>query len=174
VILTGDRQQELPAKAQVDTAHQRAAFVSMVVMLSITMYAVAGLIIISTRGAGQGTPDPPVAFYAAALFLALGSIAFRRTQLRWMRLQAVAGVGGRAALIKHLLTVTIVAMAMAEIIGLLGLVLSFLGGDQREVLIFSAVALIVALSTYPRLKAWKSTVDYLTSGETDQALRNES
>ena len=148
-------------------AHHRAAIISMAVMLSIAIYGIIALTIISTRTKQPPSPDTAITLYVAALFLALASIAYRRTQLRWMRLQAVAGLGGRQSLVKHLFKVTVASTAIGDIIGLLGLMLSFLGGTERDVLIFSAVALLVSVSTYPRLRAWQSTVEYLASDESN-------
>jgi hypothetical protein len=153
----------------VEAAHRRASLASIVVMVNIAICAGIGLVVVTARRTPREEAQLPSAFYVAALFLALGSIALRRTQLRWIRLQTIAEVRGRVALIKHLVTVTIVSTAMAGVIGILGLVLSLTGGERREVLLFSAVALVVALSTYPRLQAWKSTIEYLTSDEPSPA-----
>jgi hypothetical protein len=122
---------------------------------------------VGSQGGSAGLPPLRITFYVAALFLAIGSFTFRRTQLRWFKLQAVAGIRGREGLVKYLANITLASVAMAELIGLLGLVLSFLGGDRRDVLTFGLVAMIVALASYPRRIAWERTTNYLTSGEAE-------
>ena len=144
-------------------AYRVAWLVLISISVSIAVYTVVGLLVVTSRGAGQPPPQLRIPFFVAGLFLALGSFTFRRTQLRWIKLQAVAGARGREGLVKYMVNVTIISVAMAELIGLIGLALSFLGGTQRDVLTLGGVALIVSLQCYPRRAAWERTVDYLVS-----------
>jgi len=148
-------------------AHRVAWLVLVAISISVAIYTVVGLLVVAARSEPQEQPQLRIPFYVAALFLALGSFAFRRTQLRWIKLQAVAGTRGRAGLVKYLVNTTIISVGMAELIGLLGLILSFMGASQRDVLTLGIVALIVGLSCYPRRLAWERTVDYLSSKEPD-------
>jgi hypothetical protein len=126
-------------------------------MLSIAAYVVAGLVVLSGRGSTDGSLTR-VPIYVAALFIALGSVALRRSQMRWLRLATVAEVRGAEGLVRHLLSTTIILAALAELIGLLGLVLCFTGGGVRDVLIMGGVALLIVLPVFPRRGVWKKAV----------------
>ena len=127
--------------------------------LSIVIYTGVGLLILNRRGASPQA-QLPIPFYAAAALLAIGSIVIRRAQLDGARLEIVAARRGVEGLIKHLLNVTIIAAAIAEIIGVLALMVVFFGGDQNDVIRLGIVALIVSLYNYPRRSAWQRAVDY--------------
>jgi hypothetical protein len=130
--------------------------------LSIVVYVGVGLLILNLRGASvQG--ELPYPFYAAAAALAIGSIVLRRAQLHRMKLEFVAGTRGVDGLIKHLLNTTILASALAEVIGVLALVVAFFGGDQSDVIRLGLVALVISIFNYPRRSAWQRVVDYFSA-----------
>jgi hypothetical protein len=141
----------------VEAAHRIGLIVVVAVMLSIAASMVAGLIVLNSNGPSEGSATR-VPIYVAALFIALGSVALRRSQMRWLRLATVAEVRGAEGLVRHLLNTTIVLAALAELIGLLGLVLCFTGGGVRDVLIIAAVALLIVLPVFPRRKVWEKAV----------------
>jgi hypothetical protein len=141
---------------KVDAAYRTGLMVVVVVMMSIVAYVGAGAII-----KGNGAPDVMsvrIPVYVAALFIALGSIALRRSQMRWLRLSTVAEVRGAEGLIRHLLTTTIILAALAEVIGLLGLVLCFTGGVMRDSLIMGVVAFLIVLPVFPKRQVWEKAV----------------
>jgi F0F1-type ATP synthase membrane subunit c/vacuolar-type H+-ATPase subunit K len=147
---------------RVAAAHRTALTLVLALAMSIVIYVGVGLLILNLRGAKtQG--QLPVAFYAAAAALAIGSIVIRRAQFHRMKLEVVAGTLGADGLIKHFVKATIVAAAIAEIIGLLALVAAFLGGDQNDVIRLGVVALAVSLYNYPRRSAWQRAVDYFST-----------
>ena len=152
-----------PTASGTRAAHRGAWLILVAISVSIAIYTVIGLVVVGSRGPAQEPPQLRIPFFVAGLFLALGSFTFRRTQLRWIKLQAVAGARGREGLVKYLFKVTIISVVMAEVIALLGLMLAMQGGSQRDVLTLGGVALIVSLSCYPRRVAWERTVDYLVS-----------
>ena len=147
---------------RVAVAHKTALTLVLAFSLCIVIYTGVGLLILNRRGA---TPQAelPIPFYAAAALLAIGSIVFRRAQLHSARLEIVAARRGVEGLIKHLLNVTIIAAAIAEIIGVLALVVVFFGGDQNDVIRLGIVGLIVSLYNYPRRTAWQRAVDYFSA-----------
>ena len=130
--------------------------------MSIVIYTGVGLLILNLRGPGPQA-QLRYSFYAAAAVLAIGSILIRRAQLHRMRLEAVAGTRGVEGLIKHLLNATILAAAIAEVIGVLALVVAFFGGDKNDVIRLGVVALAVSLYNYPRRSAWQRAVDYFSA-----------
>jgi len=156
-------QAEPPASLQdrVAAAHRTARTLVAAFTMSVVVYTGVGLLILNSRGTlSQG--ELPYPFYAAAAALAIGSIVFRRAQLSATRLEGVAGTRGVNGLIKHLVNSTIVVAALAEIIGVLALVVAFNSGDQADVVRLGIVALVVSLYNYPRRSAWQKAVDYFS------------
>lgn len=148
--------------SRVDTAHRTALTLVLALAMSIVIYTGAGLLILSLRGTSPQA-QLPYSFYAAAAALAIGSILLRRAQLHRMKLEVVAGTRGVEGLIKHLLNATILAAAIAEVIGVLALVVAFFGGDQSDVIRLGVVAMAVSLYNYPRRSAWQRAVDYFSA-----------
>jgi hypothetical protein len=127
---------------------------------SIAIYTVIGLVLLNTREPAPRPLQARIPFFIAALFMALGSIAFRRTQLRWLRLEVIGGLRGPEGLIKHFFNTALVSAALAEAIGVLALVIVFFGGDTRDVVSLGVVALLIVLTSYPRRSAWEKAVEY--------------
>lgn len=151
-----------PPHIQVATAHRTALTLVIALALSIVIYTGVGLLILNLRSASPQA-QLPYSFYAAAAVLAIGSILLRRAQLHRIKLEVVAGTRGVEGLIKHLLNATILAAAIAEVIGVLALVVAFFGGDQNDVIRLGVVALAVSLYNYPRRSAWQRAVDYFSA-----------
>ena len=147
-------------EARVNEAQRRASMIVMAIIVSIVMYTAVALFVNSSRSPAGLTDQTRITLYAAAAFLALGSIFFRRTQMGRTRLEVVAGLRGISGLLKHFFRVTIVSVAMADLIGLLALVAGFLGGDPNDVARFGVVAIAVALYNYPRRRAWLRALQY--------------
>jgi hypothetical protein len=141
-------------------AHRKAKLIVLSLAASIIVYTVVGLVLVNTRQPRVTASQVPIPFYVAAVFLAFGSIALRRAQMRRLRLEVVAGLRGAGGLINHFLQVAVVSAALAEIIGVLALVIVFFGGDDWDVLRLGIVAFVVAVFAYPRRGAWQQAVDY--------------
>ena len=150
-------------ESRVAEAHNKAKVIVLVFAASIIVYTVIGLVLIKAKQPRILSSQVPIPFYVAALFLALGSIAVRRTQMRRLRLEVVAGLRGINGLINHFLKVTIVSAVLAEIIGMLAFVVVFFGGDQNDVIRLGIVGLVVALFAYPRRSAWQQAVAYFAA-----------
>lgn len=146
----------------VAAAHRTALTLVLALAMSIVVYTGVGLLILNLRGS-TGQAELPYTFYAAAAALAIGSILVRRAQLHRMKLEVVVGTRGVEGLIKHLLNATILAAAVAEVIGVLALVVAFFGGNQSDVIRLGVVALAVSLYNYPRRSSWQRAVDYFSA-----------
>ncbi len=157
--MTGNAEQ---TRSRVAAAHRTALTLVLAFTMSIVIYAGVGLLILSMRGTSMRA-ELPYAFYVTAAILAIGSIVIRRAQMQGMKLEVVAGTLGVEGLIKHLLKATILAAAIAEIIGVLALLVAFFGGDRSDVIRLGVVALAVSLYNYPRRLAWQRVVDYFSA-----------
>jgi len=153
-----------PELAQrVRAAHRVSSVVVLAFAATVVFYVALAYIIRMTGNPKTESTQVPVPFYAGAVFLALGSIVFRRTQMHRFRLEAVALKRGLDGLIKHFFNVTMVSAALAEMIGLLGLASIFFGGEPSDALRMGVVALAITLYNYPRRAAWQETVDYFSA-----------
>jgi hypothetical protein len=79
------------------------------------------------------------------------------------RLESIAERRGVAGVLKHLFTVTLISAALAEAVGMMGLLIVFFGGDEADLIRVGIVALIVSLFNYPRLGMWRRAVEYFTA-----------
>lgn len=147
---------------RVAASHRTAVILVVAFTMSIVIYAGVGVLILGVRG-GSPQAELPYPFYAAAAALAIGSIVIRRAQLSGTRLEVVAGTRGVDALVKHLVNATILAAALAEVIGMLALAVAFFGGDRADVIRLGLVAMVVSLYNYPRRSAWQRVVDYFAA-----------
>lgn len=159
---------------RVTAAHKTALTLVLAFAMSIVIYAGVGLLVLGMRGT-NGRAELPYAFYGAAALLAIGSIVLRRAMLNRMRIEIVAAARGIEGLIKHLFNTTIIAAAIAEIIGVLALVVAFVGGDRGDVIRLGVVALAVSFYNYPSRSSWQRVVDYFSptndqAGETSLGL----
>jgi len=110
--------------ARVAEAHRRASMIVLAIGASIVLYVAIALYMVSLRQPRGLTEQTRYGFYIVPAFLALGSIFYRRAQMRRIRLEVVAGLRGIKGLLKHFFQVTIVSVAMADIIGLLALLVT--------------------------------------------------
>lgn len=156
-----------PIDSRVQAAHAKARLIVLAFAASIVLYIAIGLFNASSRAPQVVATSLPYSFYVAAVFLALGSIAYRRAQMRRLRLEAVAGLRGVDGLIKHFFQVTVVSAALAEVIGILAVVISLLGGEQSDVIRLGVVALVVEVFTYPRRRAWRQAIEYFAASSPD-------
>lgn len=161
--MTQDAEQ---TRSRVTAAHRTALTLVLAFAMSIVIYAGVGVLVLSMRGANPRA-EVPYAFYGAAAILAIGSIIIRRAQLHRVKLEVVGATRGVEGLIKHLLNATILAAAMAEIIGVLALLVAFLGGDRSDVIRLGVVALAVSIYNYPRRSAWQQVVDYYAAANSN-------
>lgn len=147
-------------EARVAEAQRRASLLVMAIAGSIVLYVAIALYLVSLRQPRSLTEQTRYGFYIAATFLAFGSIFYRRAQMRRIRLEVVTGLRGIKGLLKHFFQVTVVSLAMADLIGILALLVSVLGGNQNDIVRFGVVAIAVALYTYPRRRSWQQAAEY--------------
>ncbi len=148
--------------AQVATVHSKAKTIVLAVLVSILLLTAIGFWLAGARTVTR-TGQMPVSFVVGVIFLALGATAIRRTQLRWLRLQAIGSLRGVEGVLKHLFRMTVVVAALAEAIGVLALLVGIFASEQFYVLVFGLVAIVVLLSSYPRRMAWERAAEYFAS-----------
>ena len=140
-------------------AYRVAMSIALGLTAGIVLYIVVGLMILGSRSAVP-RDQLLIPFYGAAAMCALGALVLRRIQMQGSRLESVAMKRGIEGLLGHLVTTTIISGALAEVVAVLGLLLSLLTSDLTHVLRLGVVALAVSVYNFPRLRAWQQAVEY--------------
>jgi hypothetical protein len=149
-------------RSKVAAVHRKAQIVVLAMAVSVFIFTALGYWL-AEQHIGTRAGQMPVAFIVGVIFLSLGATALRRTQLRWLRLQAVGTTRGVDGVLKHLFTMTLISAALAEAIGVLALLVGIIAGEQFYVMVFGLVAMVVLLSSYPRRTAWERAAEYFAS-----------
>jgi high-affinity Fe2+/Pb2+ permease len=152
--------------SRVAEVHRTAVILVSALIASVAIYTAIGLFLIRSGQQQSGSQQTRMTVIVIAVMLALGSIALRRTQMNWSKLQGVANLRGVEGLIKHLFSVTLISAALAEGIGILSLLISLFGGTELDIITFGLVAALILVTNYPRRLAWEKTVDYFASNRT--------
>jgi hypothetical protein len=163
--VTRNPEQAQPAASlndQVAASHKTALIIVLTFAMSIVVYMGVGLLKLKVSGE-KTQAQLPYAFYGTAAALAIGSILVRRVLLHRTKLEVVAATRGVKGLIKYLLNSTIIAAALAEIIGMVALLVAFFGGDKNDVIRLSVVGLAVLIWNYPRRSAWERAAYYFSA-----------
>lgn len=120
---------------------------------------------------GSETWQQPV--YSAVIVLGVVVVALRRIMLSKMMI-GTATQRGVAAVLQHLLTMTIIICALAEIAAIGGLAFYLLTGDPQYSWRLGVVSIFLLLYTFPRRGEWERAVAEsanLQSGATAQVAR---
>jgi hypothetical protein len=163
VIFNPEQAQVSALANRVKVAQSKTSMIVLAIGFSIGMYMAIGLILLSLSTQAAASSNNEMQFLIAAGLLAFASIAYRRAQFGRLRLEVIATLRGIEGLIKHFVQTTIISVAIAEIIGLLGLLIMFFGGTERDVLILGIVGIALVFSNYPRREAWLKTAQYFGS-----------
>jgi hypothetical protein len=159
-VIFNPQQAQVSALAnRVTAVHRRTSMIVLAIAFSVGIYMAVGLLILSLAKQTDGSANQ-MQFLIAAGLLAFASIAYRRAQFGRVRLEVVATMRGIEGLLKHFAQTTLIAVAIAEVIGLLALLIVFFGGAARDVLIVGIVGLAVVFSNYPRREPWLKTAKY--------------
>jgi hypothetical protein len=160
VIFNPEQAKPSALAGRVARAHRSASLIVLAIGFSVGIYVAIGLLLLGTARQAASAANYQVQFLFAAGLLAFASIAYRRAQFGRVRLEVVATLRGVEGLIKHFAQTTIIAAVIAEVIGLLALVIVFFGGTGRDVLIIGLVGVFVIFTNYPRRDAWLRTANY--------------
>lgn len=160
MIFNPEPVQESAVTKSVTAAIRTSSLIVLAIGFSVGIYAAIGLLIVSSSKQSAPQANYQMQFLIAAGFLAFASIAYRRAQFGRVRLEVIATLRGIEGLIKHFAQTTIIAAAIAEIIGLLALAIIFFGGSGRDVFILALVGVFVVFTNYPRREAWLKTAKY--------------
>lgn len=149
-------------QAELEKRYQATAFViAGQIALTIIFIIVAWIVAPSSQNLVSSNNLMP--FWIGALFIAIGTFVLRRVLFRWDRLRDIVLLKGVSGLLQNLQKNAILLGAMAELIALIGFVITFLSGNPYEMLRAGAIALVVFLINFPRKSVWKKIVANLES-----------
>jgi hypothetical protein len=149
-------------QAELEKRYQATAFViAGQIALTIIFIIVAWIVAPSSQNLISSNNLMP--FWIGALFIAIGTFVLRRVLFRWDRLRDIVLLKGVSGLLQNLQKNAILLGAMAELIALIGFVITFLSGNPYEMLRAGAIALVVFLINFPRKSVWKKIVANLES-----------
>lgn len=154
------------AQDELERRHAAAArVVSLIFMLTLALAALA--LFVAPRVKLGADPVTANTLLYIILFLALGSVVFRRTRFSAMRLQDVAALRGADGLLDTLQRTTVLVALIGGLIALLGFAFALLTGDGKNMLYPGVIAAAVLLYCYPRRAAWSAVVRALAEGDSD-------
>lgn len=104
------------------------------------------------------TSQSIMTLWAAVLFIAVGAFVLRRMIFSWERLKNTTLLKGIKGLIQSLQINTIILGVMAEIVAILGFLITTLSGNKWEMFRAGIVSLVVFLTIFPRKSAWEKIV----------------
>ena len=93
------------------------------------------------------------------LFIALGSIVFRRTKFSAMRLRDIGALRGASGLLETLQRTTVYVALAGGVISVLGFAFTAMTGDRTNVFYPAIIAVAVLAYSYPRRAAWRGVLD---------------
>jgi len=99
--------------------------------------------------------------WIGVLFIAIGSFILRRLFFGWERLKNIAILKGISGVLASLQRNSIVLSLTAEIIAIIGFLISIFSGNTSDMFRAAAISLIVFLINFPRKKIWKMVVSNL-------------
>ncbi|MCS6805804.1 MAG: hypothetical protein RMM98_16600 [Acidobacteriota bacterium] len=98
-------------------------------------------------------------FYGVAAVVSIGVILARRAFFSSSRLWRVVESRGLKQLVDELTSKTIILLALSDVVGLLGLVLSVLTKSFEPMWRLGAVSALLIVVNMPRRSAWERTVE---------------
>lgn len=155
--------------AQDELARRHGAAVRVVSAVFTLTLALAALALVLTPRLASRVYDPVTAraLLIVILFIALGSMVFRRTKFSAMRLRDIAALRGAPGLLDTLQRTTVYVALAGGVIALLGFAFTVMSGDRTNAVYPAVIAVAVLAYCYPRRAAWRGVLDALAAPDED-------
>jgi hypothetical protein len=132
----------------------RATVFIVLAQICFTFMLIAAAFLIVSKIESSDPEQNLSTLWVAVIFIAIGSFVLRRLFFNWERLKNIALLKGFSGLLKSLQTNTIILGGIAEIIVVIGLIISVYSANSFDILRAGAVALVVFLINFPRKNVW--------------------
>lgn len=129
------------------------------IFTTVVLIAAAGIITMSRTA--PPSDDSYLTLWMVVLFLAAGTFILRRRLFSWERLKNVTLLKGIPGLLGALRFNAIFLNSLAEVVVILGFIISMLSGNPFDVIRTGLIALIVFLLNFPRRSVWEKIVLHL-------------
>lgn len=139
-----------------DQRYRTAAIIVGAFCLSVLVYLIVAKFI-TVNDIKPGTESWQQPAYSAVIVLGVVVVALRRILLS-KTVMSTATQRGVGAVLQHLLTITVIICALAEIAAIGGLILYLMTGDYQYSWRLGVVSLFLLLYTFPRKGEWEKAV----------------
>ena len=154
--------------AQDELARRHGAAVRVVsAVFTLTLALAALALVLTPRLSRFSNPVGAPTLLFVILFIALGSIVFRRTKFSAMRLRDIAALRGASGLLETLQRTTVYVALAGGVIALLGFAFTVMSGDRTNAVYPAVIAAAVLAYCYPRRAAWRGVLDALAGPDED-------
>jgi hypothetical protein len=139
----------------------RATVFIVIAQIFFTILLIAAALLIVSKIEISDPAQNLSTLWVAVVFIAIGSFVLRRLFFNWERLKNIALLKGFSGVLKSLQTSTIILGGIAELVTIIGLIITVFSGNSFDMLRAGAVALIVFLINFPRKSVWKKIITNL-------------
>ncbi|HVF68461.1 MAG TPA: hypothetical protein VM914_12400 [Pyrinomonadaceae bacterium] len=155
-----------PDNTQAELARRHGATVRVVsAVFTLTLVLAALALLLTPRLSRFSNPVGALTLLFVILFIALGSIVFRRTKFSAMRLRDIAALRGASGLLETLQRTTVYVALAGGVIALLGFAFTVMSGDRTNAVYPAVIAVAVLAYCYPRRAAWRGALDALADSD---------
>lgn len=151
-------------RSELKTAYQRTAFIGVAMMSTLVVYAAVAIGIEATQAPFEGFASFGDGGLIRNLFLGLSLfqiVAIKVIRSRALQTPESSGAYPTAKplessrLLSRLVSLSVVAFALAESIAVYGLVLFLLNGDSTDFYVFWGLSLLTFIMFFPRYHQWE-------------------
>lgn len=143
--------------AELERRYRITIFLVFAQILVTIILTFAAWFVVSTTEISQ-SDQTLTTLWVAILFIAIGSFVLRRLFNSWERLRNAALLKGISGVLGILQKNAIVLGAFAEIISIIGFIITVFSGNSADMFRAAAIALVVFFINFPRKKVWKTVV----------------
>ena len=151
----------LPENSSEFEKRYRATVFIFIAQIFFTFVLIAAALFLASKIEVSDPTQNLSTLWVAVVFIAIGGFVLRRVFFNWERLKNIKLIKGFSGLLKSLQTSTIILGGIAELITVIGLVITIFSGNNFDILRAGAVALIVFMINFPRKSVWSKIVNNL-------------
>jgi hypothetical protein len=151
------------SESRLNRAIMSGRILGLALSMSVLAYILIGTLVAQLGPVRASVDNVRLALVGAGFAALIGSIVFRRSRLAPHRLEATYARNGDHGLIGYLLATTVVSAALAEVVGIAGLLLGILAGDTRAMNVFCVVALVAIIFSLPNAGRWREAYSHMAS-----------
>lgn len=150
---------EISAENRTELEQRYRIAVFVIIFQIFTVIAlIVGAWFVAQNSENSITSQSIMTLWTAVLFIAVGAFALRRLIFNWERLKNTTLLKGIKGLIQSLQINTIILGVLAELVAILGFLITVLSGNKWEMFRAGIVSLVVFLTIFPRKSAWEKIV----------------